>query len=152
MKIIKATPAYSQKISELMLAELENPNPLFPKKMIEKFRQHAQEDNIVKEFENPRLISFLAIAEATFAGFIVGYENPPDAAMIHYLASKKKKAKSELLKSFIKECQQRKIKKIIADTFEFMDNNNLFKTSGFKLIRKDKITDKLEMLWHEFHS
>jgi N-acetylglutamate synthase-like GNAT family acetyltransferase len=153
MKIIKATNKYSQKISELMLLELENPNPLFPHKMIEKFREHAKKENVNKEFDNPNLIAFLAIDKESVVGFIVGYENRSDnSAMIHYLASKKKKAKSELLKSFVKECKRKNLKKIIADTFEFMDNKDFFQTNGFKLIRKEKIADKLEMLWYEFNS
>ncbi len=59
MKIIKATGNYSKEISESMLSDLKNPSPLFPIDMIERFRVHTREENILKEFENPKLIAFL---------------------------------------------------------------------------------------------
>jgi hypothetical protein len=150
MKIIKATIEYSKGISEIMLSDLKNPNPKFPKKMIEDFREHAKEENIRKEFENPNLIAFLAINEEKIAGFIVGYEDSSNnSAMIQYITAKENEVKKELLSAFIKKCKIKKIKKIITDAFEFMDNNDFFKSNKFTFTKKEEIAPNLEMLWYE---
>lgn len=88
MKIIKATKSHAKEISKWMLSDLENPSPKFPKEMIEKFRKHAEEKGILMEFENPRLIAFVAVDKNKVAGFIVGYEEDSSKAMIHYVTAK----------------------------------------------------------------
>lgn len=151
MKIIKATNEHSKQISEFMLSELNNPNPKFPKEMINKFREHAKEENIMKEFENPNLIAFVAMTSKRLVGFIIGYEDVlNNQAMIHYIASKEIEIKEKLLERFIKYCKLRNINKIIADTFEFMDNKDFFESNKFVLTKKEKLTLDLEMLWYEF--
>ena len=151
MKIIKAKKEHSKQISEFMLSELNNPNPKFPKEMINKFREHAEEENIIKEFENPKLIAFSALTSKRLVGFIVGYEDVlNNQTMIHYIASTEIEIKEKLLEKFIKYCKLRHINKIITDTFEFMDNKDFFESKNFILTKKEKITPTLEMLWYEF--
>ena len=149
MKIIKATKKHSKEISKLMLLDLENPNPKFPREMINNFREHAKEENIIKEFENPRLIAFLVIEGRNVVGFIVGYEQGLGKAMIHYINAKENELKERLLKRFIKECKSRNITRITTDTFEFMKNNAFFKSQGFTLMKKESLTKNLEILWHK---
>ncbi|MBU4283483.1 MAG: GNAT family N-acetyltransferase [Nanoarchaeota archaeon] len=151
MEIIKATNEYSKEISKLMLLDLKNPNSSFPPEIINNFREHAKEENIIKEFENPKLIAFIAIDEDKVIGFVVGYEKDPSSAMIHYISAKSNEVKKELLDSFIKECKVKKVNRIITDTFEFMDNNNFFKSNGFTLTKKENVTPTLEMLWYELN-
>ena len=105
MKIIKATKKHAKEVSKLMLLDLENPNHKFPKEMINNFREHGKEENIIREFEDPRLIAFLAINEKRVLGFIVGYEQDLGEAMIHYINAKEDGLKEKLLKRFIKECR-----------------------------------------------
>jgi N-acetylglutamate synthase-like GNAT family acetyltransferase len=150
MKITRATIEHSKQISQLMLSELNNPNPKFPKEMINKFREHAKEENIIKEFENPGLIAFVAIISKRLVGFIVGYKDLLiNQAMIHYITADGIIIKEKLLKRFIKECKSRNIDKIITDTFEFMDNKDFFESNGFVLTKKEKLTPNLEMFWYE---
>ncbi|PIN92710.1 hypothetical protein COU61_01295 [Candidatus Pacearchaeota archaeon CG10_big_fil_rev_8_21_14_0_10_35_13] len=150
MKIIDATIEYSKEISELMLYDLKSPNPKFPQEMINSLREHAQEGSVRKEFDNPELISFLALDGNTVVGFIVGYKNAQENnAMIHYITSRKSEVKDKLLKEFVMLCKLKGVRKIITDTFEFMDNNEFFKKSGFVLVKKENITLSLEMLWYE---
>ena len=116
--------------------------------MINKFREHAKEENIIKEFENPKLMAFLSVERDKVEGFVVGYENDIRSAMIHYISAKSYEVKKELLGTFIKECKLRKITKVITDAFKFMDNNLFFKSQGFELTKKEKLTINLEMLWY----
>jgi N-acetylglutamate synthase-like GNAT family acetyltransferase len=148
MEVRKATKKDVKQISRMMLSDLKNPHSNFPKEMIKRFREHAKEKNIKKEFENPSLMVFLILEESNVVGFIAGYKENQDRAMIHYITAKNKEQKKELLDVFIRECQTKKIDNIITDTFEFMENNNFFKSNGFKLIKKEKVTEKLEMLWY----
>ena len=151
MKIIKAKKEHSKQISEFMLSELNNPNLKFPKEMINKFREHAEEENIIKEFENPKLIAFIALTSTRLVGFIVGYEDVlNNQVMIHYIVSTEIEIKEKLLEKFIKYCKLRNINKIITDTFEFMENKDFFESNKFILTKKEKITPNLEMLWYEF--
>lgn len=150
MNIITATIKYSKDISTLMLADLANPDPRFPSKMIEQFREHAQKENIVKEFDNPNLMAFLAIDANKVKGFIVGYEEDSDTvAIIHYIHGETMIIKRLLLKYFISECKRRKIVHIRADSFEFMVNDALFKEEHFTLVKKEKLAHNLELLWYE---
>lgn len=149
MKVIKATKNYSKEISKLMLLDLEVNNSDFPKKMMDRFREHAQEKNILLEFENPRLIAFLAVEEMRVIGFIVGYEESSIASMIHYITAENDDVKRELLKSFFDECKRREISEVTTDTFEFMSNNDFFRSNGFILTKKEKISETLEMLWYK---
>ncbi|MBR9676638.1 hypothetical protein GOV04_00665 [Candidatus Woesearchaeota archaeon] len=148
MKIITASKDDASVISELMLTDLEKPNPLFPKEMIEKFKEHASKKKILKEFENTNLIGFVAVNNNVITNFIVGYQKSDSVVMIHYLSGNDITAKKALLKQFTEECKKRKIREIIADTFEFMQNNQIFKTKGFILTKKEKITENLELLWY----
>ena len=110
MNIITATKNYSEEISTLMLADLANPDPRFPSKMIEQFREHAQKENISKEFDNLHLMAFLAIDINKLKGFIVGYEEKSNTvAVIHYIHGETMIIKRLLLKHFISECKRRKI-------------------------------------------
>ena len=52
---------------------------------------------------------------------------------------------------FIKECKLKKINRLITDCFEFMENNNFFKSNGFTLLKKENITKNLEMIWYELN-
>lgn len=151
MKIINANRNHAKEISVLMLADLENPNPRFPKEMIDKFRTHAEEPGILREFENPKLIAFVAINKNNVIGFIVGYEENPSTAMIHYITAKKQGVEEKLLKRFIEECKFKNITKIRADAFEFMDNNEFFKSHNFVFMRKENVAPNLEMLWYELN-
>jgi len=150
MNIITATKNYSEEISTLMLADLANPDPRFPSKMIEQFREHAQKENISKEFDNLHLMAFLAIDINKLKGFIVGYEEKSNTvAVIHYIHGETMIIKKILLKHFISECKRRKIAHIRADSFEFMANDALFKEEKFILVKKEKIAKNLELLWYE---
>lgn len=153
MRIINATIEYSKEISRLLLSDLKNPNynRKFPQEMITKFREHAKEENILKEFENPGLIAFLAIDDDKVVGFVVGYEQDLSSAMIQYISAKSDEVRKGLLDSFIKECKLKKINRLITDSFEFMGANNFFKSNGFKLLKKENITKNLEMIWYELN-
>ena len=149
MRIVPAKKEHSKMISKLMLSDLENPDPKFPQEMVCEFREHAKENSLIKEFENPRLIAFIALDNDALAGFIVGYEEDSDMAIIHYITAGKNEIKEGLLKRFVGECKVRKINKILADTFEFMNNNDFFKSKRFVLAKKENIANNLEMLWYE---
>ncbi len=151
MRIIKATIDYSKEISKLMLSDLKSPNSKFPQEMINNFREHAKEENIVEEFNNPNLIAFLAIRNNELVGFIVGYKKDLSSVMIQYIVGKSIKTKKLLLTEFVDKCKEKKILHIKTDTFEFMENNNLFKQEGFILTKKEKITDNLEVLWYKLN-
>ena len=151
MTIVKARKEHSKKISELMLSELEIHGLRFPDKLIKGLREHAKEENILREFEDGNLIAFVAITSRKLVGFIVGYEDlSKDCAMIHYITSTSIKIKEELLERFIKECKYRDISKIITDTFEFMSNKEFFESNRFVLVKKERLAVDLEMLWYEF--
>lgn len=151
MKIIPANKIYAKEISKLMLNDLKNPNEKFPKERIIQFREHAKEENIIKELNNPNTISFLAVNNSLLVGFIVGYKEESNRAMIHYITADSIKIKKLLLTSFINLCRKEKISCIKTDSFEFMENNEFFKKEGFILVKKEKISDNLEMLWYELH-
>lgn len=149
MKIILAKNKYIKEISTLMLADLKKPNPKFTMEMISHFREHAKEENIIKEFYNPKLISFLALQNNKLVGFIVGYEEDTSKAMIHYVNGNNINTKKLLLNRFLTACKNKNLTYIKTDTFEFMENNDLFKSAGFVLIKKEKLSDSLEMLWYK---
>lgn len=151
MKIIPANIKYAKRISELMLDDLKNPNKKFPNEMILQFREHAKEENIIKELHNPDLIAYLAIVNNKLIGFIVGYKEKSNSVMIHYITANSIETKKLLLNKFIIKCKEEKIACIRTDTFEFMKNNYFFKKEGFILIKKDKITNSLEKLWYELN-
>ena len=120
--------------------------------MIDCFREHAKEENILKEFKNPKLMAFVAKNKKGVVGFIVGYEDTlKSKAMIHYITSNEIKIKKELLGRFIEECKFKNIKKIITDTFEFMTNKDFFESNKFILMKKEEIAPNLEMLWYELN-
>jgi len=152
MEIVKAIIGHAKEISELMSSDLKNPNSKFPQKMIDNFIEHAKEENIIKEFKNPKLIAFIAKNEGKVVGFIVGYEDTlNDSAMIHYITSNEIKIKKELFDRFIKECKLKNIKKIITDTFEFMENKDFFESNKFRLMKKEEVAPNLEMMWYELN-
>ncbi len=138
MKVIKATKNCSKEISKLMLLDLEGHNSDFPQEMMDKFREHAQERNMLLEFENPKLVAFLGIEGKRVTGFIIGYEESSRVSVIHYMTAENDDAKRELLKSFLDECKRRKISEVTTDTFEFMSNNDFFRSNGFILTKKRK--------------
>ncbi|MBR9701848.1 hypothetical protein GOV13_02910 [Candidatus Pacearchaeota archaeon] len=147
MKIRKANKKDSKEISKLMLKDLKSPDKRFPKSMIKSLRIHAQKENILKEFSNSKLIGFVALIDDRFKGFIVGYKESNNHAMIHYVTSKSNEVKKGLLKKFITFCKRDGMKYIITDVFEFFENYKLFLNNNFKLFKKEKITNKLPMLW-----
>ncbi|MFP4524500.1 MAG: hypothetical protein ACOCRX_05700 [Candidatus Woesearchaeota archaeon] len=152
MEIVKAAIGHAKEISELMLSDLKNPNSKFPQKMINIFREHAKEENILKEFNNPGLIAFIAKNKGKVLGFIVGYEDTLNySTMIHYITANEIEIKKELLDQFIKECKLKNIKKIITDTFEFMENKDFFELNKFRLMKKEEVAPDLEMLWYELN-
>jgi len=152
MEIVKAVIGHAKEISELMSSDLKNPHSKFPQKMINIFREHAKEENILKEFNNPGLIAFIAKNEGKVLGFIVGYEDTlNDSTMIHYITANEIEIKKELLDQFIKECKLKNIKKIITDTFEFMENKDFFELNKFRLMKKEEVAPNLEMLWYELN-
>ena len=148
MKVIKATKSYSKEISKLMLVDLEDHSSKFPQEMMNKFREHAQEKNILLEFENLKTIAFLAIEERRVIGFIVGYETFSRVSMIQYITAENDDVKRGLLKMFLDECKRRKIGEVITDTFEFMSNNDFLRSNGFVLTKREKLSENLEMLWY----
>ena len=151
IKISKAKIEHSKDISEIMQSDLKKYNLNFPKEIIDEFIEHAEIKNIIKEFENPELIGFVSRNKENITGFIVGYKNNIQKnVMIHYITGTKVE-KEELLEKFIKECKSRNFKKIITDTFEFMDNNDFFKSKQFILTKKEEIAPNLEMLWYELN-
>lgn len=133
-----------------MINDLKNPSNKFPQYMISKFREHAKEENIDKEFDNPDLIGLMAIENKDVLGFIVGYKDN-SSIMLHYVAGKNITIKKKLLDRLIKLCKIKNISSLKTDTFEFMENNQLFKSSGFKLTKKEKLTKNLEVLWYELN-
>ena len=148
MKVIKATKSYSKEISKLMLVDLEDHSSKFPQEMMNKFREHAQEKNILLELENPKMIAFLAIEERRVIGFIVGYETFSRVSMIQYITAENDDVKRGLLKMFLDECKRKKIGEVITDTFEFMSNNDFLRSNGFVLTKREKLSENLEMLWY----
>ena len=150
MNIKKARIQDLNSISEIMLLDLKIYESHFPDELMFNFKKHAKKENLVKEFDNPDLIAFIFKKENIINGFIVGYKDKLNgSAMIHYIAGQGNEIKKELLDRFIEYCNANGIKKIITDTFEFMENNNFFKINGFLLIKKEKISSDLEMLWYE---
>ena len=150
MKIKKATKEHVKQLSEYMLKELEKPNEKFPTPIIEKFRENAKIENMRKQFDNPNLIGFVLMEDEELKGFIVGYKENEDQSMIHYVTAENLSLRKDLLESFIAESLERGLKKVTADSFEFMDSNKFFIDSGFDFIKKEKVVPGLEMLWYEF--
>jgi len=149
MKIKKATKEHVKQLSEYMLKELEKPNEKFPALMIEKFRENAKIENMEKQFDNPNLIGFVLMEDEELKGFIVGYKENEYQSMIHYVTAENLSLRKDLLESFIAESRGRGLKKVTADSFEFMDSNKSFIDSGFDFIKKEEVVPGLEMLWYE---
>ena len=147
MEIKLANKKYSREISRLMLNDLKSPDEKFPEKMISNLREHAQEKNILLEFSNPNLISFLALENNEVKGFIVGYKQDKNHAMIHYVASETYDFKQKLLEKFISFCKKQDMVYIIADAFEFLDNYKLFCENKFIVYKRESLTPDLKMLW-----
>ncbi len=146
MNIITATREHATSISKLMLADLHSPPAQFPPKMIAQFREHAKEENILKEFANPAFLSFVATEHGSITAFIAGYTRDATSAVIHYISNTTNDIKKALLNEFINKCKARKINKLITDAFAFMDNNAFYIASGFKPTKKEQIADNLEMI------
>lgn len=147
MELKIASKDYVKEISKLMLKDLEFPDKRFPKIMISKLREHAQEDSIISEFSNPNLIGFLAIKDNEVKGFIIGYKENQDHAMIHYITAETYDIKTFLLNEFISFCKKKEMNYIITDTFEFFDNYRLFCENNFKMYKRENIVPNLEMVW-----
>lgn len=146
MELKIASKDYVKDISKLMLKDLESPDERFPEMMILKLREHAQEDNLILEFSNPNLISFLAIDNNKVKGFIVGYKKE-DHIYLDYVTGNNINTKKLLLDKFIEESKKNNMKYIKADTFDFFENKILYEQKGFKLIKQENITPNLEILW-----
>jgi len=147
MKIIRATKAHCKEISQLMKKDLDNPPKEFSQEFLTKFREHAEENNILKEFENPLTIGFIAKLNEKIVGFIVGYAVNSEHAVIHYINGENKEVKKSLLQAFIIVCKNQDMLYILADSFEFMENDAILKEKGFNLDNKEKINETLIMLW-----
>ena len=147
MKIIKATKNHCKEISQLMKEDLDNPPKEFSQEFLIKFKEHAEEKNVLKEFENPLTIGFIAKVNEKIVGFIVGYAVNSEHAIIHYINGRDKEIKKSLLQAFIIACKNQKMNYIIADSFEFMENDGILKEKGFNLYDKEKVNETLIMLW-----
>ena len=126
-------------ISRLMKRELERPNPLFPEGMIARFRAHAEIDAVKREFADPALIAFVSEKEG-IDGFIVGYREG-GRITIHYVCGPLSVKRGLLAQVLSLGGSFR------ADTFEFMENYELFK--DWRLVNKELLAPGLEMLWFE---
>jgi len=150
MKIVQATRAHAPEISRLMLLDLKSPNPRFPHSMMAQFRKHAKPDNVANEFDNDYLLAYIAVNKKKVIGFIVGYADPTGkTALIHYVTAQDTVVKKDLLDAFVHNCQTKKIETVQADTFGFMDNNQLFRAYGFIITRRELLAKNLECLWFE---
>lgn len=150
IKIEKAERKHTKQLSEYMLKELETPDESFPPQMIEKFRDNAKFENMEKQFDNSEMIGFVLMDGEEIKGFIVGYKENEEQSMIHYVTAKDPSKRKILLESFIEESKKRGLKKIRADSFEFMESNQFFIDSNFTFTRKEELVPGLEMLWYEF--
>jgi len=139
-----------KEMSRLMLADLSKPNQRFSLKLINNFREHASPKNLRKEFDNPNLIAFIAIQNKKLISFIAGYKKKIEC-YLDYISGKDMNIKKQLIDLFIDECKKLGLTKIKTDTFEFMQNNQLFKDKGFILTKKNKIKNKLEVLQYELN-
>ncbi len=150
MEIIKANKDYSKQISKMMLKDLESPPKEFSKDIIDDYRNHAQIENIIKEFDNPNLFGFLAIENDQLKGFVVSYieDNSP---IIHYITSTNPKIKKELLIRLIKESKAKDYGGIIADSFDFMDNDKFYEEMGLKIYKKERLDNGLILLWRRLN-
>lgn len=147
MKITKATKEHCKEISLLMKRDLDNSPKEFSQEFLIKFREHAEEKNILEEFNNPLTIGLIAMINEKIVGFIVGYVVNSEHAMIHYINGETKEIKKSLLQEFIIACKNKNMKYILADSFEFMENDEVLKKRGFNLCNKEKINETLIMLW-----
>lgn len=143
MEIIPAERRHAKEISRLMLEDLKDPDPRFPRKMIARFRKHAAE-GVLAEFDNKGLLAFVAV-DGPVVGFLVGYLRERKA-IIHYVQGQLE-AKKALLAHCVRVCKEKKLTAIEADTFSFMENFTFFQGEGFRLLRKEQITPELDMLW-----
>jgi len=149
MRIIKATKEHCKEISKLMKNDLDNPPKEFSQEFLIKFREHAEEKSILKEFDNPLIRGFIAMINGKIIGFIVGYIVNSKHAMIHYINGENKEIKKSLLQAFIIACKNQKMDYIIADSFEFMENDEILKEKGFNLYGKEKVNETLITLWRK---
>lgn len=145
--IRKAKIEDSEQISKLMLRDLENPNPKFPKEMIQKLKKHASIRGIKKEFDNDKLLAFV-FEDEIINGFVVGYIEENNEVFLHYISGDLE-IKKKLVNHFEEKCKKLGIQKIRTDTFKFMENKLIFEEEGFKFVRPEKVTEDLEMLWYE---
>jgi len=149
MKIIRATKAHCKEISRLMKKDLDAPPKEFSQEFLVKFKEHAEERNILKEFENPLTIGFIAKINEKIVGFIVGYVVNSEHAAIHYINGENKEIKKSLLQAFIISCKNKNMRYILTDSFEFMENDSILKEKGFNLDNKEKVNENLIMLWRK---
>ena len=105
-EIIKSNKIYLKQISKIMLSDLAKPDKRFSKEIIDKYKEHAQENNLIKEFENPNLISFLAVADNKVLDFIVGYKRESNTCYIDYISGNNLEVKRDLIRRFIEECKE----------------------------------------------
>src|SRR3989338_10637531 len=96
-KIIYTNKIYINQISKIMLKDLSKPDKRFSKEVIDKYRMHAQENNLIKEFENPNLISFLAVENNKVLDFIVGYKKDDNVCYIDYMSGNNLEIKRDLI-------------------------------------------------------
>ncbi|MGM5480367.1 MAG: hypothetical protein ACQESC_02820 [Nanobdellota archaeon] len=148
MKIVNATKDHAKGISELMLSDLQHPPDDFPEEMIERFREHALPENILKEFDNPNLRLRIAIENDTVQGFIVGYMET-EKAILEYVTGSDITMKKALLEEFMNACKRKGVSRIVTDTFYCMENRTFFEDEGFEYVSKEQVADNLDMLWYE---
>lgn len=146
--IRKAVLSDAKDISRLMINDLANPNPNFPSEMIVKFREHAQIEEVEKEFKNPNLIALVFRKSGKTTGFVVGYKEDKKA-FLHYVTGYTKNIRLILIKTFEKECLKLRLDEIKTDTFEFMENKNIFELAGFEFFKAENLTPKLKILWYK---
>jgi len=149
MKIRKAEKEDCNKISQLMKNDLSNPPREFSENFLEKFKEHAKEENLLEELNNPNLIGFVAITDEEIVGFIVGYLESIEYATIHYINGRTKLIKNDLLREFISHCKNKNLDYILADSFEFMENDSILESEGFTLEKEEEIDNSLIMFWRK---
>lgn len=138
----------AEQVSKIMIQDLANAHLFIPKKMIEKFLEHARLENIRKEYENPNLFAFVYEEKNKILAFIAGYFKENKTVYLDYISGNSKKIKKDLVEHFEKECKKLGIKEIIADAYKFLENKLIYEEAGFSLVKSEKKMLGLEVLWY----
>jgi len=146
--IRKARLQDAEQVSKLMLQDLSNPHLNIPGMMIQKFVEHAQLENLKKEYYNPDLLAFVYEEKSKVLAFIVGYLKKNNTVYLDYVSGNSKDIKKALLNRFEEECKKLDVKEIMADTYKFLENKLVYEESGFSFVRSERRILGLEVLWY----